>query len=67
MELDRQLPRFHNSRVLRNLVRKYAGSFPYRRWDAWFDNQPTWDNWPNGPGNPFDNRPTWDNWDNRGR
>lgn len=27
-----------------------------------WDNQPTWDNWPNGPGNPFDNRPIWDNW-----
>lgn len=30
-----------------------------------FDNQPTWDNWPNKGGDTFDNQPTWDNWPNK--
>lgn len=27
-----------------------------------FDNQSTWDNWPDKSGSPFDNQPTWDDW-----
>ena len=30
-----------------------------------FNNEKTWDNWPNSTETPFDNRPTWDNWPNK--